>query len=521
MTGTLPRVLLVEDARALAETYKAYLEPQGLEVDLAETGAEAMERIAADAPGVVVLDINLPDGNGLDLLKRIKARATPCEVVLITGKASVSIAVEAMREGAFDFVMKPFTADRLRVTVRNALDRLELASRLEELGADLEGDGFQGMTGRSLAMQAVYRMIRSAAPTNATVFITGESGTGKELCARAIHALSRRAAGPIVSINCAAIPRGMQESEIFGHAKGAFTGAVSDRKGAMLTADGGTLFLDEVCEMDPELQTRMLRVLQEKAVQRLGEDHLRPVDVRIVCATNRDPEREVAAGRFREDLHYRLHVMPIELPPLRERIGDVALLARRFLRQFADEDGKGFRDFKPDCLRVLEAHDWPGNIRQLQNVLRRAVVLNDGDLMEASMLPPLPHSGQAAGSVQTGGDTPSPTGSDVTSTAGAGLAIPAATGGGDRIRSAASHDAHGVVEEGSGSDKIAPLDTVIRTTIERAIALCDGNIPRAAQALKVSPSTLYRRLQSWQSRDEAGRDVDGDEAAVSRTGLSD
>ncbi len=519
MTGTLPRVLLVEDARALAETYRAYLEPQGLEVDLAETGAEAMERIAADAPGVVVLDINLPDGNGLDLLKRIKARATPCEVVLITGKASVSIAVEAMREGAFDFVMKPFTADRLRVTVRNALDRLELASRLEELGADLEGDGFQGMTGRSFAMQAVYRMIRSAAPTNATVFITGESGTGKELCARAIHALSRRAAGPIVSINCAAIPRGMQESEIFGHAKGAFTGAVSDRKGAMLTADGGTLFLDEVCEMDPELQTRMLRVLQEKAVQRLGEDHLRPVDVRIVCATNRDPEREVAAGRFREDLYYRLHVMPIELPPLRERNGDVALLARRFLRQFADEDGKGFRDFAPDCLHILEAHDWPGNIRQLQNVLRRAVVLNDGDLMEVSMLPQLPHSGQA------GGDAMPSAGSGIASTvassAGADKAVPAATEGGDRSGSAGSREAHRVADEGVGSDRIAPLDTVIRTTIERAITLCDGNIPRAAQALKVSPSTLYRRLQSWQSRDEAGRDADSDEAAVSRTGFSD
>ncbi|WP_428700224.1 sigma-54-dependent transcriptional regulator [Stappia sp.] len=491
MTGNKPSVLLVEDARALAETYRAYLAPQDLEVHVVTTGAEAMEHVAAHAPGVVVLDVNLPDGNGLDVLKRIKARGAPCEVVLITGKASVNIAVEAMREGAFDFVMKPFTADRLRVTVRNALDRLQLASRLEELGGEIGADGFEGMIGRSPAMQAVYRLIGSAAPTSATVFISGESGTGKELCAHAIHALSKRAAGPLVSINCAAIPRGMQESEIFGHARGAFTGAVSERKGAMLSADGGTLFLDEVCEMDPDLQTRMLRVLQEKAVRRVGEDHMRPVDVRIVCATNRDPEAEVAAGRFREDLYYRLHVMPVELPPLRARGGDAVLIARHFLRQFAEEDGKRFRDFTADCERALAACAWPGNIRQLQNAIRRAVVLNDGELMEAGMLPAQPQ-GQA--------DIPPPVPVPAVSPAGVGVTgIPADAQAGN-----------GAAMRGEAGPDIRPLDTVIREAIESAISLCGGNIPRAAQALKVSPSTLYRRLQSWNGQGRAPAGGRGD-----------
>ncbi|MCA1298429.1 sigma-54-dependent transcriptional regulator [Stappia indica] len=463
MIRSEPKVLLVEDTCALAETYKAYLAPQGWDVHAVSTGAEAMAFIGHEAPGVVVLDVNLPDGNGLDLLRQIKAREIPCEVVIITGKASVSMAVEAMREGAFDFVMKPFSADRLRVTIRNAFDRLNLANRLQELGSDR----FEGMIGRSYAMQTVYRIIGNAAPTNATVFITGESGTGKELCANALHRLSKRADGPMISINCAAIPRDLLESEIFGHVKGAFTGALADRQGAVLSADGGTLFLDEVCEMDARLQSKMLRFLQEKTVQRVGEDKVRPVDVRIVCATNRDPIGEVAAGRFREDLYYRLHVVPVELPALRDRDDDVILIARHFLDRFSREDGKGFKGFTPACEQRLLTYPWPGNIRQLQNVIRSAVVLNNGEMMDETMLP-----------VFAGGSEP---------------AVPAAAAGDAPVGS-------GGLGRGApppAPEAIEPLDQVIRRTIERAIEACGGNIPRAANALGVSPSTLYRRIQIW------------------------
>jgi two-component system repressor protein LuxO len=480
MAEKRPTVLLVEDTYALAETYRAYLDPRELDVHLAATCAEALESIERLSPSVIVIDVNLPDGSGLDLMRRIKERPQPCEVVLVTGMASVNMAVEAMREGAYDFIMKPFTAERLRVTLRNALERLSLASRIEELAAEAEtlpdGEGVAGMIGRSRSMRTVYHILSNAAPTNATVFITGESGTGKELCAAAVHELSKRSGGPLITINCAAIPKGMLESEIFGHARGAFTGAVSDRLGAMLSADGGTLFLDEICEMELELQSKMLRVLQEKAVQRVGEDTVRPVDVRIVCATNRDPEAEVAAGRFREDLYYRLHVVPVELPPLREREEDVVLIARHFLQVFAAEDGKRFRGFSPDCEAALLGYDWPGNIRELQNTIRRAVVLNDGEVIERAMLP-LPRA------------------SLVTEDA---LGAPAPPLAGERGGSEdeGARPAAGA-RDGGGSGEIVPLETVIRETIEEAVRVCGGNIPRAAQALQVSPSTVYRRIQAW------------------------
>jgi two-component system repressor protein LuxO len=478
MTEKRPTVLLVEDTYALAETYRAYLDPQDLDVHLAANCAEALEAVERLSPSVIVIDVNLPDGSGLDLMRRIKGRPAPCEVVLVTGMASVNMAVEAMREGAYDFIMKPFTAERLRVTLRNALERLRLASRIEELAAEAEtlpdGEGVAGMIGRSRSMRTVYHILANAAPTNATIFITGESGTGKELCAAAVHALSKRASGPLITINCAAIPKGMLESEIFGHARGAFTGALSDRQGAMLSADGGTLFLDEICEMELELQSKMLRVLQEKAVQRVGEDTVRPVDVRIVCATNRDPQAEVAAGRFREDLYYRLHVVPVELPPLRERDDDVLLIARHFLQKFAAEDGKRFRGLSRDCETALLEYDWPGNIRELQNTIRRAVVLNDGDVVERQMLP-LPRPSVAPEGVS-------------------GVAVPSATKR-DGLDSGPERSGGGVRDE--GGREIVPLETVIRETIENAVRDCGGNIPRAAQALQVSPSTIYRRMQVW------------------------
>lgn len=460
------RVLIVEDVPSLAETYAAYLKTENCAVEVVGSGRLALAALGTAPPDVVVLDVNLPDMNGIDVLRDVRSRGLPTEVVVITGQASVRLAVESMREGALDFLTKPFTAERLRVTVRNALERRRLESQVAAIQEETGRDRFCGFIGHSMAMQSVYRILQNAASSKATVFVTGESGTGKELCADALHKLSRRREKPFVAINCAAIPRDLLESEVFGHVKGAFTGATSDRQGAALQASGGTLFLDEICEMDLALQAKMLRFLQTGTVQRVGEDKPRPVDVRIVCATNRDPLAEVAAGRFREDLFYRLNVIPVDLPPLRERDDDVLRIARHFLQQYAAEDGKRFAAFAPAVEAALLAHGWPGNVRELQNVVRNMVVLNDGETIEPDMLP-------RAFSAVPAGAAPA-VAPLVAGTVVPVLAVPAG---------------------------IEPLDTVVRRTIEQAIEHCGGNVPKAAALLQVSPSTLYRRIQAWQAED--------------------
>lgn len=467
MASPRARVLIVEDAPSLCETYVEYLKPERYAVEIAETGRLALASLAASPPEVVVVDVNLPDMSGLEVLRQIRSSGLPTESIVITAQASVRLAVDAMREGAFDFITKPFSADRLRVTVRNALDRRRLATAVAQIQEETGRDQFCGFIGQSLAMQAIYRVLQNAATSKASVFVTGESGTGKELCADALHKLSRRRDKQFVALNCAAIPRDLLESEIFGHVKGAYTGATSDRLGAAQQADGGTLFLDEVCELDLALQAKMLRFLQTGGVQRVGEDRLRQVDVRIVCATNRDPAAEVAAGRFREDLFYRLHVVPLTLPPLRERDDDVLRIAGHFLRQFAAEEGKRFKMISPEAEAALLSYHWPGNVRELQNVVRNVVVLHDGDTMDVEMLPRGVLSGGSLGS-----QVP---------------AMPATAG----VRPP--------LQAGGVRQDIEPLETVVRRTIEAAIAACDGNVPRAAMALRVSPSTLYRRIQAWQA----------------------
>ncbi len=460
------RVLSVEDAPALAETYVEYLKTENYTAEIVGNGRLALAAISTLPPDVLVLDVNLPDINGIDVLREVRSRGLPTEVVVITGQASVRLAVESMKEGALDFLTKPFTADRLRVTVRNALERRKLESQVAAIQEEVGRDRFCGFIGQSMVMQSIYRILQNAAASKATVFVTGESGTGKELCADALHKLSRRREKPFVAINCAAIPRDLLESEVFGHAKGAFTGATSDRAGAALQANGGTLFLDEICEMDLGLQAKMLRFLQTGTVQRVGEDKPRAVDVRIVCATNRDPQAEVAAGRFREDLFYRLNVIPVDLPALRERDDDIVLIARHFLHQYAGEDHKRFARFAADVEAALMAYAWPGNVRELQNVVRNIVVLNDGESVDLAMLPrPLQTDGGSAVRLP-------------------GLALRASPG------------------TVLGSTDIEPLDLVVRRTIEQAIARSDGNVPKAAAALQVSPSTLYRRLQAWQADPE-------------------
>lgn len=459
--GGRPRILLVEDSASLAETYRAYLASTSADIETGASLAEARQYLKSRPVDLILLDLKLPDGDGLSLLDDLPQGGMRPRVVVMTAHGSVAVAVEAMRAGAADFLVKPFDGERLRTTVSNALEAQRLARLVRRYEDSFRGEGYCGFVGRSLAMQAVYRMIESAAPSKASVFITGESGTGKELAAEALHARSWRSDGPFVAINCAALPKDLIESEIFGHRKGAFTGATANRSGAAVGADGGTLFLDEICELDLSLQGKLLRFVQSGLVQPVGSDEVRRVDVRLVCASNRNPFEEVQSGHFREDLFYRLHVIPIELPPLRERGEDVVELAENYLRRLARQEGKRFRRLSPDARLRLLAHRWPGNVRELINVLQTAVVLNDGEVLEEEMLPP--YFSDAA-------ETPAPTGLGEDRTADFEVMPPKAL-------------------------TIQPLRVVERQAIERALSVTDGNVARAAALLEVAPSTLYRRLQ--------------------------
>lgn len=461
------RVLLVEDSRSLAATYRAQLETRGFEVDHADTGRAALAIADRIDFHLILLDLGLPDLDGLELLRAWCSAEKPAEIIVITANASIAKAVQAVREGAYDYLVKPITRDRLHTTIDNALDRNRLRSTVAASKERPLSGSFCGFIGDSKVMQEVYRKIRSVAQSKASIFITGDSGTGKELCAEAIHRSSPRAAGPFVAINCGAIPKDLMESEIFGHLKGSFTGAISDRQGAARLAHGGSLFLDEICELDLGLQTKLLRFLQTGLIQRVGSTATEKVDIRVLCATNKSPAEEVRHGRFREDLFYRLHVVPIHLPALKERGDDILRLSRHFLAQFAREEAKSFRRFAPAAEHALLVHDWPGNVRELQNAVREAVVLHDGEVIEATMLS-IPDSAPACQANGHDGELAL----DV-----AGLRDLAARGGAGLI----------------GRE----LRDIERQAIESTIAACGGSIPRAARVLGVSPSTIYRKREIW------------------------
>lgn len=455
-------ILLVEDSPTLAHVYRAYLSKENWQVIIAETGAKAMDCLRKHSPEAMVLDLKLPDMEGLDILRSVIQEKIPCSVVVVTGHGSVHVAVEAMRNGAFDFIEKPCNAERLLFAIRNALRARQL-SVIEDAG-QLRQE-YCGFIGASSAMQSVYRTIDSVAGSRATVFITGESGTGKEVCAEAIHRKSPRNDKPFVTLNCAAIPNDLLESELFGHTKGAFTGAYSERQGVASQAHTGTLFLDEIGEMDLAIQSKLLRFVQTGTFQKVGGGKTESVDVRLVCATNRDPLKEVEAGRFREDLYYRLHVIPISLPPLRERDDDVLPIAMHFLQDFAKEEGKEFVGFSSEVEGRLRSYSWPGNVRQLQNVIRNIVVLHQGRLVTPEMLPSPLDKVAAIRPVSVSGTGP------------VNLVVESAIS--------------------MTQDVIRPLWLVEKEAIERAIAVCEGNIPKAAALLEVSPSTIYRKRLSW------------------------
>ena len=382
-------ILVVDDEQSLREFLEIFFRRAGHVVSTAAGVAEACAVLDADDVDVVVSDMQMPDGSGLDVLRHAQLHAPDGPVVMITAFATTDSAISAMKEGAYDYITKPFKIDELGVVVGNALEKRRLTSENRRLRTQLRSQVKQRrIVGNSVEMQRVFDMIAQVADTKTNVLVSGESGTGKELVARAIHEQSERASAPFVAVNCGAIPENLLESELFGHVKGSFTGAVQNKEGLFETADGGTLFLDEVGELSQPLQVKLLRAIQEKTIRRVGGTSDRTVDVRIISATNRRLEDEVAAGRFREDLYYRLNVIQIGLPPLRDRRDDIPLLVHRFVERFASDLGKEVREVESDAMDALTAYAYPGNVRELENVIERAVALCRGTTIGLDAMPP-------------------------------------------------------------------------------------------------------------------------------------
>lgn len=435
------------------------------EVSVAKSGREAVDMLRAGRFDVILADMpSLSDiaERDEDGMSRIVRLAEGALVVAMAGGASVSAAVNALRAGAHDYVTKPIAAAALANRIGELAQR---HGRPRSLGIDTarpqDVADYAGFVGASNAMQFIYEQIGRVSTSSAPVFITGESGTGKDVCAEALHSQGPRKAKRFVAINCAAIPRDLMESELFGVARGAFTGAHEDRKGAAELADGGTLFLDEIGEMDLSLQSKLLRFLQTGTISRVGEANMRKVDVRVICATNRNPLQMISERKFREDLFYRLHVLPIHLPPLRQRPTDIMVLARHFLDRYAREEHKSFGGFTSEAAQQLTAADWPGNVRQLQNLIRRIVVMFDGGDIDHMML----------------------SAADIESQAFAPVEAPAPRAETRRA--------------------ILPMWQQEQKIIEDAIAAFAGNISMAAAALEISPSTIYRKRQTWAEMQKA------------------
>jgi len=380
-------LLLIDDDPAIQDVLTDRLEALGYRVVVAANGQAGLALLDTEGPQLVLLDLELPDMSGLAVLKEIRKREAEVTVVIITAYGTVERAVQAMKEGAYDFITKPFEPDRLALTVQRALERERLKGEVALL-SEAVGERYRQVVGQSATMKEAVTVAQKAAQSTATVLLLGESGTGKELFARAIHDWSERRDKPFVAINCVALSKELLESELFGHEKGAFTGAHQLKKGKLEVAQGGTVFLDEIGDLAPELQAKLLRFLQEREFERVGGTHPIQVDVRIIAATNRDLEGAIKDGRFREDLYHRLNVVALTLPPLRERKEDVPALADFFLRRFAAEAKKRFTEITPEAQDRLCAYAWPGNVRELANVMERAVVLGPGPQVMLHDLPP-------------------------------------------------------------------------------------------------------------------------------------
>ncbi len=442
-------VLIVDDEAGVRSALSGVLRDEGYAVDAVESGEACLDRVARAPYDVIVLDIWLPGIDGLATLARLRERRVDAPVVMISGHGNIESAVRAIKMGAFDFVEKPLSLDKTVLVVGNAVRQRQLEAENRALRAHV--DRRLTMVGESYVMAQLREQIAMAAPTNGRVLIFGENGTGKELVARSIHSLSRRRGGAFVEVNCAAIPEELIESELFGHAKGAFTGAVSDRRGKFEVADGGTLFLDEIGDMSVKTQAKVLRALQEQIVEPVGGSGSVKVDVRILAATNKDLQAEIRAGRFRDDLYFRLNVIPIFVPPLREREADIPLLAEHFVAELAREYGKRPKRLDPGAAAGLRSYPWPGNVRELRNVIERLIIMVPGDTITLS---------------------------DLAFLEGMSLAVPHE----DTAPQESLHDARERFE---------------REYILRALAAQQGNISRTAEVLGVERSNLYRKMRAF------------------------
>ena len=443
----MSRILIVDDEAGVRASLGAVLRDEGYTVDTADSGEACLEQVVSQPPDVILLDIWLPGMDGLATLERLRERRTEAAVLMISGHASVESAVRATKLGAFDFIEKPLSIEKTVLAVRNALRQRRLEVENRQLRARV--DRPLVIVGASPVMEQLRAQVAMAAPSNGRVLLTGENGTGKELVARQIHSLSHRRLGPFVEVNCAAIPEELIESELFGHTRGAFTGAVADRRGKFEIASGGTLFLDEVGDMTLKTQAKVLRALQEQVVEPVGGQQSVRVDVRVIAATNKDLGAEIRQGRFREDLYFRLNVLPIAVPLLRDRGDDVVRLAQHFVAEFAREYGRRPKSFSPAAIDVLKAYHWPGNVRELRNTIERLMIMVSVDVIEASDLSFLEVTGRSVVPPQAG--------------------------------------------------PVVPLfearDAWERNYILAALAAHDGNISRTAEALQLERSNLYKKMR--------------------------
>jgi two-component system response regulator PilR (NtrC family) len=452
------RVLVVDDERSMRDLLAIMLKQEGHDVAVVEGGAQAIETLSREVFDLVITDLRMREVDGLAVLRAAKELSPETVVVVITAFASTETAVEAMKLGAYDYITKPFKMDEIKLVLANALERKRLQDENQALKRQLRRERrFDNFVGGSRQMLEIFETIRKTADSLSTVLVTGESGTGKELVARAVHEESPRRNRPFVSVNCGAIPETLMESELFGHVKGAFTGAVASTVGLFSAANGGTLFLDEVTEVPPSLQVKLLRVIQEREIRRVGDTKDIKVDVRLVAASNRDVAKAVQDGILREDLFYRLNVIPIHIPPLRERREDIPLLVAHFIKHRSAELGRSVRTVTPAALAVLESYRWPGNIRELENVIERALVLGSGEVFDVDALPP---------------DLRRPP--DVLDIA---VEIPE-----------------------SGLDLEATLDQIEQRYIHLALARTGGVQTRAAELLRVSFRQLRYKLQKFAAR---------------------
>ncbi len=453
-----PCVLIVDDDRNTREGLQRALR-RGYEVLVAESGERALQRLDECDVDILLSDVRMPGMDGVTLLQRARAHHPELVSILLTAYGNVEVAVEAMKVGAYDFLMKPVNLDHLDLLLQRALRSRDMESENRQLREELDSKfGLESIIGAAPLMQDLFETIRQAAPSQATVLIQGESGTGKELVAHALHRLSTRAQGPFVAVHCAALSDTLLESELFGHEKGAFTGAVSRRKGRFEMADGGTLFLDEVSEIDPAVQVKLLRVLEERCFERVGGTDPVEVDIRLVAATNRDLRAWVDEGKFREDLFFRLDVVNIRMPPLRERIEDLPLLCNHFIREFAERNHKSFEGISSEAIEVLSGYRWPGNIRELRNTVEKMVVLSRNDRLGVRDIPT--NIRQAV----RGGEMPSGTMRSVSTVQGA------------------SHS----------------LADTEKAMILQALEQQGGNRTRAAEVLGISRRTLHRKLKQYE-----------------------